>query len=130
MKFRVIMTAFVLMTLCSCKSQFEVLLNSNDVDAKYKAAFEYFENKKYSKAASLFESLSVLTEGTEKDDTVKYYWGLITEKITILPRPTSSGLSKSIPAARLLRKQGTSVWIVCTCRPFVTNLTRRRHTRR
>lgn len=76
MKFRVIMTAFVLMTLCSCKSQFEVLLNSNDVDTKYKAAFEYFENKKYSKAASLFESLSVLTEGTEKDDTVKYYWGL------------------------------------------------------
>lgn len=62
--------------MCSCKSQFELLLNSNDVDEKFKAAFEYFNNKKYSKAASLFESLSVLTEGTEKDDTVKYYWGL------------------------------------------------------
>ena len=64
------------MAICSCKSQYELLLGSNDVDAKYKAAFEYFNNKKYSKAASLFESLSVLTEGTEKDDTVKYYWGL------------------------------------------------------
>ena len=64
------------MTLGSCKSQFELLLNSNDVDAKYDAAFEYFNNKKYSKAASLFESLSVLTNGTEKDDTVRYYWGL------------------------------------------------------
>ena len=64
------------MAICSCKSQYELLLNSNDVDAKYKAAFEYFNNKKYSKSASLFESLSVLTEGTEKDDTVKYYWGL------------------------------------------------------
>ena len=64
------------MAICSCKSQYEMLLGSNDVDAKYKAAFEYFNNKKYSKAASLFESLSVLTEGTEKDDTVKYYWGL------------------------------------------------------
>ena len=63
------------MAICSCKSQYEMLLGSNDVDAKYKAAFEYFNNKKYSKAASLFESLSVLTEGTEKDDTVKYYWG-------------------------------------------------------
>ena len=62
--------------LSSCKSQFELLLNSNDVNAKYDAAFEYFNNKKYSKAATLFESLSVLTEGTEKDDTVKYYWGL------------------------------------------------------
>ena len=64
------------MAICSCKSQYELLLGSNDVDAKYKAAFEYFNNKKYSKAASLFESLSVMTEGTEKDDTVKYYWGL------------------------------------------------------
>ena len=62
--------------MCSCKSQYELLLSSNNVDEKYKAAFEYFDNKKYSKAGSLFESLSVLTEGTEKDDTVKYYWGL------------------------------------------------------
>lgn len=76
MKFRIILMSFALVALCSCKSQFELLLNSNDVDAKYKAAFEYFDNKKYSKAASLFESLSMLTDGTEKDDTVKYYWGL------------------------------------------------------
>ena len=66
----------LVMSFCSCKSQYEILLNSNDVDAKYKAAFDYFENKKYSKSAALFESLSMLTEGTEKDDTVKYYWGL------------------------------------------------------
>lgn len=76
MKFRIIIASFVLVAMCSCKSQFELLLNSNNVDEKYKAAFEFFNNKKYSKAASLFESLSVLTEGTEKDDTVKYYWGL------------------------------------------------------
>ena len=73
---RFILAALVLMVMSSCKSQFELLLGSNDVDAKFKAAFEYFDNKKYSKAASLFESLSVQTEGTEKDDTVKYYWGL------------------------------------------------------
>jgi len=60
----------------SCKSQFELLLQSNDVEEKYAAAFEYFELGKYSKAASLFESLSVLTSGTERDDTVLYYWGL------------------------------------------------------
>ncbi|MBE6250748.1 MAG: outer membrane protein assembly factor BamD [Bacteroidales bacterium] len=76
MKYRFIFALAALVALCSCKSQFELLLNSNDVDAKYKAAFEYFNNKKYSKAATLFESLSVLTEGTAKDDTVKYYWGL------------------------------------------------------
>ena len=67
--------AAALMT-CSCKSQYEVLLNSNDADAKYDAAFAYFNEGKYSKAASLFESLSMLTNGTERDDTVRYYWGL------------------------------------------------------
>lgn len=68
--------AGVLLSFFSCKSQYEILLNSNDVDAKYEAAFEYYNNGKYSKAAALFESLSVLTTGMEKDDTVQYYWGL------------------------------------------------------
>ncbi|MBR1705538.1 MAG: outer membrane protein assembly factor BamD [Bacteroidales bacterium] len=65
-----------LMALGSCKTQYETLLGSNDVDAKYKAAMEYFNNKKYQKAAQLFESMAVLTSGTERDDTVQYYWGL------------------------------------------------------
>ena len=64
------------LTVIACKSQYEVLLASNDVDAKYKAAMEYFQNKKYQKAAQLFESMSILTNGTERDDTVQYYWGL------------------------------------------------------
>jgi outer membrane protein assembly factor BamD len=76
MKFRFIFAVLALVSICSCKSQYELLLNSNDVDAKYKAAFEYFELGKYGKSAALFESLSMLTEGTAKDDTVKYYWGL------------------------------------------------------
>ena len=63
-------------SMASCKSQYEIMLNSNDADAKYDAAFAYFNEGKYSKAASLFESLSVLTNGTERDDTVRYYWGL------------------------------------------------------
>lgn len=65
-----------LFVLCSCKSQYEILLNSSDTDAKYEAAFKYFNEGKYSKAATLFESLAVLTDGTERDDTVNYYWGL------------------------------------------------------
>ena len=65
-----------LVALMSCKSEYEMLLNSNDADAKYEAAFQYFNGNKFSKAASLFESLSVLTNGTERDDTVRYYWGL------------------------------------------------------
>ena len=62
--------------LSSCKSQYEILMNSNDIKQKYDAAFQYFNEGKYAKAASLFESLAVLTSGTERDDTVRYYWGL------------------------------------------------------
>ena len=77
MKLRTIaITLAALASLVSCKSEFETLLASNDVDAKYKAAMELFNNKKYLKAAQLFESMAVLTNGTERDDTVQYYWGL------------------------------------------------------
>lgn len=34
----------VAMSLQSCKSEYEALLNGNDVDAKYAAAFDYFNN--------------------------------------------------------------------------------------
>ena len=70
------LAAAVAAVLSSCKSQYEMLLNSNDADLKYEAAFNYFNEGRYSKAGSLFESLSVLTNGTERDDTVRFYWGL------------------------------------------------------
>lgn len=69
-------TIVATVSLQSCKSEYEALLNGNDVDAKYAAAFDYFNNGKYNKAAQLFESLAVLTSGTDRDDTVQYYWGL------------------------------------------------------
>ncbi|MCQ2142749.1 MAG: outer membrane protein assembly factor BamD [Bacteroidales bacterium] len=77
-KLTVTALAALLLAACfsSCKSQFEMLLNSSDVRTKYDAAFEYFNNGKYSKAADLFESLSVQTPGMAMDDTVQYYWGL------------------------------------------------------
>ena len=68
--------AVAVLLLQGCKSQYDTLLSSSDVDAKYTAAFDLFNNGKYSKAARLFESLSVQTSGTERDDTVEYYWGL------------------------------------------------------
>jgi outer membrane protein assembly factor BamD len=77
MKLRIlIVAAAVAAVLSSCKSQYEMLLNSNDADLKYEAAFNYYNEGKYSKAGSLFESLSVLTNGTQRDDTVRFYWGL------------------------------------------------------
>lgn len=77
MKLRTLIIATIaVVAISSCKSQYEMLLNSNDADLKYEAAFDYYNEGKYSKAGSLFESLSVLTNGTERDDTVRFYWGL------------------------------------------------------
>lgn len=71
-----VLVAAALMTAASCKSQFDTLLASNDVDAKYEGAFDLFNKGKYQKAASLFESMAFLTNGTPREDTVQYYWGL------------------------------------------------------
>ncbi len=77
MKKSIFAAAVVLLAvICSCKSTYELLLEGNDAEAKYTAAFDYFNEGKYTKASQLFESLSVLTNGTERDDTVQYYWGL------------------------------------------------------
>lgn len=72
----IVLAAAMLVTLAGCKSQYETLLSSNDVDAKYAAAMDYFNKGKYLRSAQLFESMAILTDGTERDDTVRYYWGL------------------------------------------------------
>lgn len=69
----------LLLAVCAtvaCKSEYEVLLEGSDVDAKFAAAFNYFNQGKYLRSSQLFESLSSLTSGTDKADTVQYYWGL------------------------------------------------------
>ena len=78
MKNTKLIAAFVigLLAAVACKSEYELLLEGNDVDAKYAAAFEYFNQGKYQRSSQLFESLSPLTNGTERGDTVLYYWGL------------------------------------------------------
>ena len=68
--------AAVLWAAASCKSEYQALLEGYDEDAKYAAAFDYFNQGKFSKAAQLFESLSVTTSDTERDDTIQFYWGL------------------------------------------------------
>lgn len=78
MKFtsKIAVAAMLLAAVAACKSQYELLLESSDAEAKYAAAFDYFSQGKYNKASQLFESLSVITNGTARDDTVQYYWGL------------------------------------------------------
>ena len=66
----------VLGGLSACKTQYDMVLESNDVDTKYKAAFDYYNAGKFSRSSALFESLTLMTNGTERYDTVMYYLGL------------------------------------------------------
>ena len=68
--------AATVLLAAGCKSQYDALLSGNDVDAKYEAAFKYFNEGKYRKAAEMFESMSVLVSGTPQDDTVQFYRAL------------------------------------------------------
>ncbi len=60
----------------SCKSQYDALLKTADVELKYSGAMDYYNAKKYLKAATLFDQLLLPLKNTEKDDTVQFYLGL------------------------------------------------------
>lgn len=76
MKKTIIPVILALLAVCSCKSQYDLLLEGTDTNAKYAAAFDYFNQGKYAKSAALFENMSLATAGTERGDTVQYYLGL------------------------------------------------------
>lgn len=65
------MTAMV-----SCAARYDTLMQSTDVNEKYDAAFEYFNDGKYTKAAALFESIQLACNGTPRGDTVQFYHGM------------------------------------------------------
>ena len=59
-----IITAAMALALClaSCKSAYELLLEGNDSEAKYAAAFDYFNQGKFSKAAGRLVVASDVTD--------------------------------------------------------------------
>ena len=73
---RILIFVAIALQACACKAGFEALLQSGDSEKKYAMAFDFFNKGKYSKAASLFESLATFSTGSERDDTVNFYWGL------------------------------------------------------
>lgn len=60
----------------------EKLVKSNDFDAKYKAAMDYYEQGRYTKAIQLFENLSLHYRGRDYSENISWYYGqsLLKEK--------------------------------------------------
>lgn len=70
---KTVIVAILVSLLASCTSYYESILRSTDPDLKYKAAFEYYNNKKYRRSAEIFESLILLMQGMPQEDTVQFY---------------------------------------------------------
>ena len=62
----------VLALLVSCKSEFETIRTSNDPEAMYKRAVEYYENKEYAKTQTLFESIVSNFRGKKEFEQLNY----------------------------------------------------------
>lgn len=68
----VILVLFAIST-SSC-SKYNKLLKSQDLNAKYEAAIQYYESKDYYKAYPLLEELTVVYRGTSKAEKLSYYF--------------------------------------------------------
>ena len=133
----VVLSAVMLLAFQSCKSQYELMLESHDVPAKYKMAFDLFDAGKYAKAAGMFESLKIAVGGTAQDDTVQYYtayshYWTIPFSTTLRIPITAMGiwlqrsrllslLSMCIRGVRLQTKPVLCIWTACTAARIATN---------
>jgi outer membrane protein assembly factor BamD len=66
-----VLFSFLLITGCS---KFSKIQKSTDMEAKYEAAVNYFERKKYYQALQLFEELITVFRGTGKAEDTYYYY--------------------------------------------------------
>ena len=69
-------TAVLLLTLymlSGCKSYYESLFRTQDLDERFRGAMYFYDKGKFRKAAALFESMLFLSQGTDKEDSVQFY---------------------------------------------------------
>lgn len=62
-----------MLILASC-SNFQRMLKSSDMEAKYNAAVKYYDQKDYYHALQLFEELNTVFRGTAKAEQCYYYY--------------------------------------------------------
>ena len=75
------MTAAIVWLTASC-SNVDKVLKSNDFEAKYAAAMQYYEDNSFSKAIQLFENLTLYYRGKEHAEDIGWYYAqsLLKEK--------------------------------------------------
>ena len=66
-----ILATVLLLTSCN---KFDKILKSNDYDAKYQAAMQYYNDNSYSKAIQLFENLTLHYRGRDNAEEISWYY--------------------------------------------------------
>ncbi len=69
---RFAVVAFALGLMAGCSS-YTRLLKSQDHEKMYGAALKYYQAKKYQRALQLFEEVDPYFQGTQREDTIKFY---------------------------------------------------------
>jgi len=64
----------VLMVVFSSCSKYQKVLKSTDTNLKYEKALEYYEEKDYVRAMTLFQSILPFVKGTERGEEVSFYY--------------------------------------------------------
>jgi len=67
---RILVLLLVILTFGSCTSKFQQILKNKDTDFKVKMAEKYFQEKKYSNAQQLFESVIQFVKGTPRYEQI------------------------------------------------------------
>ncbi len=67
---RILALLLVILTFGSCTSKFQQVLKNKDTDIKVKMAEKYFQEKKYSNAQQLFESVIQFVKGTPRYEQI------------------------------------------------------------
>ncbi|MBN1185939.1 MAG: outer membrane protein assembly factor BamD [Bacteroidales bacterium] len=68
-----VLTIIILLLSNTGCSKYEKLLKSSDYNLKYQKAKEYYHDKEWVKAATLFEQIMPVFRATLKSDTIAYY---------------------------------------------------------
>ena len=65
--------AGIVMALTGCKNTFDAIVDSSDLDLKMRSGIDYYNRGKYRRAATIFESMILLSQGTPQEDSVQYF---------------------------------------------------------
>ncbi len=64
----------ILIGIGGCKSEYQKVLKGNDLDKKYELAKKYYNDKDYFRALELLDELVNVYRGSEKAETIYYYY--------------------------------------------------------